>query len=310
MSIHNSIGAFLNSFLDYLTPAQQSLFGTIPTAILADLTRDTIFIPSPLSTPTKSSDYSSGPPSSSSSPLSSLSSSPVPAPPQKATWLRQMQRAIHRQDGPTFLKTMTIINSLLRSFKYPPLPVDPFEDSPGNMLKESVASWTHIPNEVRERIYEETYQRCVGPSAMRLEKSYKVWSNEVYGELLPNLLQDIFSVTGLGPDSLFMDLGSGVGNVVLQASMTTGCTSYGIEIGKMPAELARAQLEQVKKRCRMWGFSMGEVELEEGDMLKSERLSELMKKADVVLINNKVFAQTRECRFFFLILLLIVNIIY
>jgi len=42
----------------------------------------------------------------------------------------------------------------------------------------------------------------------------------------------------------------------------------------------------------MWGFSMGEVELEEGDMLKSERVSELMKKADVVLINNKVFAQT------------------
>jgi hypothetical protein len=39
---------------------------------------------------------------------------------------------------------------------------------------------------------------------------------------------------------------------------------------------------------------MGEVELEEGDMLKSERVSELMKKADVVLINNKVFAQTRE----------------
>jgi H3 lysine-79-specific histone-lysine N-methyltransferase len=129
---------------------------------------------------------------------------------------------------------------------------------------------------------------------MRLEKSYKVWSNEVYGELLPNLLSEIFSVTGLGPNSLFMDLGSGVGNAVLQASLLTGCTSYGIEIGKMPAQLARAQLEQMKKRCRMWGFSMGDVELEEGDMLKSERVPEMMKKADVVLINNKVFAQTRE----------------
>jgi [histone H3]-lysine79 N-trimethyltransferase len=129
---------------------------------------------------------------------------------------------------------------------------------------------------------------------MRLEKPYKVWSNEVYGELLPPLLSEIFSVTGLGPDSLFMDLGSGVGNAVLQASMLTGCTSYGIEIGKMPAQLARAQLEQMKKRCRMWGFSMGDVELEEGDMLKSERVPDMMKKADVVLINNKVCAQTRE----------------
>jgi [histone H3]-lysine79 N-trimethyltransferase len=188
---------------------------------------------------------------------------------------------------------MNIINSLLRSLKYPPLPSDPFEDSPRNEIKEAVASWTCVPKEVRGRVYEETYQRCVGPSAMRLEKSYKVWSNEVYGELLPPLLSEIFSVTGLGPDSLFMDLGSGVGNAVLQASMLTGCRSYGIEIGKMPAELARAQLEQMKKRCRMWSFSMGEVELEEGDMLKSERVPEMMKKADVVLINNKVFAQTR-----------------
>jgi [histone H3]-lysine79 N-trimethyltransferase len=151
-----------------------------------------------------------------------------------------------------------------------------------------------VPKEVRGRVYEETYQRCVGPSAMRLEKSYKVWSNEVYGELLPHLLSEIFNVTGLGPNSLFMDLGSGVGNAVLQASMLTGCTSYGIEIGKMPAQLARAQLEQMKKRCRMWGFSMGDVELEEGDMLKSEQVPEMMKKADVVLINNKVFAQTCE----------------
>jgi len=187
---------------------------------------------------------------------------------------------------------MNTINALLRSLKYPPLPADPFEDAPQNQIKEAVASWTCVPKEVRGRVYEETYQRCVGPSAMRLEKSYKVWSNEVYGELLPPLLSEIFSVTGLGPNSLFMDLGSGVGNAVLQASLLTGCRSYGIEIGKMPAQLARAQLEQMQKRCRMWGFSMGQVELEEEDMLKSERVPEMMKKADVVLINNKVFAQT------------------
>lgn len=192
------------------------------------------------------------------------------------------------------MRTMNTINSLLRSLKYPPLPNDPFEDSPQNELMESVATWKCVPKEVRGRIYEETYQRCVGPNAMRLEKHYKVWSNEVYGELLPPLLSEIFGITGLRPDSLFMDLGSGVGNAVLQASMLTGCTSYGIEIGNLPAELARAQLDQMKKRCRMWGFSMGDVELEEGDMLKSGRMAELMKKADVVLINNKVFNQRRE----------------
>lgn len=193
------------------------------------------------------------------------------------------------------MRTMNIINSLLRSLKYPPLPADPFDDDLApNELKAAVCNWKNVPKDVRGRVYEETYQRCVGPNAMRLEKSYKVWSNEVYGELLPPLLSDIFKVTGLGPNSLFMDLGSGVGNAVLQASLVTGCTSYGVEIGKMPAELARAQLEQMKKRCRMWGFNMGKVELEEGDMLRSERMTEMIKKADVVLINNKVFAQTRK----------------
>lgn len=47
----------------------------------------------------------------------------------------------------------------------------------------------------------------------------------------------------------------------------------------------------------MWGFSMGDVELEKGDMLKSRRVTELIKKADVVLINNKVFNQSCESVF-------------
>ena len=186
---------------------------------------------------------------------------------------------------------------MLRSLKYPPLPADPFEDPPGNILKERVASWDNIPKKVLERIYEETYQRCVGPKALRLEKSYKTWSNETYGELLPNLLSEMFKSSGLGPDSLFLDLGSGVGNAVLWASLSTGCTSYGIEISSFPAELACEQLQQLKTRCRMWGFSMGDVELEKGDMLKSKRVTELIKKADVVLINNKVFNQSCESDF-------------
>ncbi|KAF7986152.1 hypothetical protein HWV62_38526 [Athelia sp. TMB] len=274
----------IDRFTDYLTPAQQSLFGTIPTATLSHLTQDPDSDSSSSSTSSPSRPRACGMTPSSS--MSSLSGQP------KSNHLRQVQRAIHRQDGPLFMRTMNTINSLLRSLKYPPLPEDIFEDVACNGLTAAVASWKNVPKDVRGRVYEETYQRCVGPNAMKLEKSYKVWSNEVYGELLPPLLSDIFNATGLGPNSLFMDLGSGVGNAVLQASLSTGCTSYGIEVGKFPSELARAQLEQMKKRCRMWGFSMGEVELEEGDMLKSERMTEMMKKADVVLINNKVFAQT------------------
>ena len=44
----------------------------------------------------------------------------------------------------------------------------------------------------------------------------------------------------------------------------------------------------------MWGVRMGDVELEEGDMLRSAKVDQLVKEADVVLVNNKVFLEPRE----------------
>ena len=63
----------------------------------------------------------------------------------------------------------------------------------------------------------------------------------------------------LHPGEVVLDLGSGVGNVVMQASLETGCRSYGIEIMPGPAGIARSQLAQFRTRCRMWGVRMGEV---------------------------------------------------
>lgn len=93
--------------------------------------------------------------------------------------------------------------------------------------------------------------------------------------------------------------------MVLQVSLETGCKSFGIEIQPLAAGIAREQLEQFKTRCRMWGVRMGDVELEEGDMLKSKRVDELIAKADVVLINNKVFEGARKCLVFMLFMRLI-----
>jgi len=111
---------------------------------------------------------------------------------------------------------------------------------------------------------------------------------------MPHFISDIIAETCLNQNSFFIDLGSGVGNVVIQASLQSGCKSYGIELMPSPAKVARNQLEQVKVRCRMWGVSLGDVELEEGDMLNSQRLTELIPKADVILVNNKVFLQSRQ----------------
>ncbi|TFK79576.1 DOT1-domain-containing protein [Polyporus arcularius HHB13444] len=317
----------------YLTPAQQVLFGTIPSKDLVDVV-DFAAAASPPSAPTSSSpDNGSFPPSDAPSPPSSEVSSPSsdssssslssqsslsttfstctissasslcstsalptyakssdhPSPPC-IDYLQLLRDALLRKDGPLFLKVMDAINALFRLLKYPPLPLDPFEVSSPNTFSQAVKSWTCMPTKVIERLVEEAYQRAVGPNIDML-KRYEAFSSEVYGELMPTFVSDIFRATGLSESSLFLDLGSGVGNVVLQASLETGCRSFGVEIMPGPAKLARSQLEQFKTRCRMWGVRMGEVELEEGDMLKSAKVDQLVKEADVVLVNNKVFLE-------------------
>ncbi|KAG1744596.1 S-adenosyl-L-methionine-dependent methyltransferase [Suillus paluster] len=212
----------------YITPAQQALFGTLPTDFLQDVDNT--------------------PPSS---PLTQLSgdsdqSSPVKFPSYDlcgTNHLRILQRSIRRRDGPIFLSTMQNINQLLRALKYLPLPSDLFTPAPPNVLIEAIKIWPSggIPN---------------------LLNRYEAFSSDVYGELLPSFTSDIIAATHLHKDSLFLDLGC-------DASLETCCRIYGIELMPTPAE----------------GLSIGEVESEEGDMLTSRR-------ADVVLVNNKVFQQS------------------
>ncbi|KAH7911815.1 S-adenosyl-L-methionine-dependent methyltransferase [Hygrophoropsis aurantiaca] len=276
----------------YLTPAQQALFGKLPRDLLID---DHDTPPSSPLTPPPSL-----PPES---PLTSPDSRMASPPPQQqepagVDYLRLIQRAIHRRDGPLFVQTMNTINHLLRSLKYPALPDDPFAPSTPNMLTAHIQTWAPtpaapdpIPHKVLMRLIDETYQRSVGPHVHRLNR-YSAFSSEVYGELMPAFTADIIAATGLNASSLFVDLGSGVGNVIMQASLQTGCRSYGVEVMPAPAEVGRAQLRQFAIRCRMWGVKAGEVEMEEGDMLTSPRVSELLPQADVVLVNNKVFLQS------------------
>ncbi|KAG6919463.1 hypothetical protein DXG01_005722 [Tephrocybe rancida] len=275
----------------YLTPAQQALFGSIPSDTLLDSLSPPPS-PSPSPSHSQSSDDSSSfislSPASSLYSLSSIStrgSQPTPL-------LRAVQRAIHRQDGPLFLRAIEQVNELLRALKYPRLDDDPFIP-PVNSLKSSVKSWqdTGMPKKVLMRIIEENYQRSVGPYVHSL-KAYEAFSSTVYGELMPSLAYEMIQITKIGEDSLFLDLGSGVGNVCVQASLQTGCKSYGIELLPGPAKIAREMKEHLEVRCRMWGVRIGEVELEEGDMLKSTRVNELIPQADVVLVDNKVFEQS------------------
>lgn len=245
---------------DYVRPEHRFLFGRLPDSSIQESSElDTLPPPSEL------------PPN-----LGHLTPGP---------YLRDIQRAIHKRDGPLFMKTMDIINAMLRHLKHysQPLPY----------YRWAVDSWQgkELPKELLLRIVEENYQRCVGPHVPKLNR-YQAFSSTVYGELMPTFTHKLVQQTRLKPNSLFLDLGSGVGNIVVQATLQSGCRSYGIEVMNEPASIANTLKEQYEIRCRMWGIEMGEVELEKGSMLTSPKVDELLKDADVVLVDNKVFEES------------------
>ena len=97
-------------------------------------------------------------------------------------------------------------------------------------------------------------------------------------------MSSIITLTNLSPSSVFLDLGSGVGNCILQTALQAGCESYGVELLPVPSHCARLQLEEAKKRWAMWGIQGNEkVEVEEGDMRGNARVAGWLRRADVVV---------------------------
>ena len=138
------------------------------------------------------------------------------------------------------------------------------------------------------RILDQIYARTVSPNVDSLNQ-YKVGSDNVYGELLPRLVSDIFAKTSLTHEQVFIDLGSGVGNVVLQAALEVGCESWGIEMMPNPCELAELQAQEFAARTQLWGIQTGEMHLLRGDMTSHPQVPGLLQRADVVLVNNQAF---------------------
>ena len=156
-------------------------------------------------------------------------------------------------------------------------------------IADALDSTYTVATSLTERILAQIYSRTVSPQVDKLRR-YEAASDNVYGELLPGFVSQIFRDTKLTPQSVFLDLGSGVGNVVLQAALEMGCQSYGIEQMDNPAGLATLQAAEFPARARLWGLAVGSIELIHGDFLEHPRCSELIKQADVILINNQAFS--------------------
>ncbi|MGH0175150.1 UNVERIFIED_CONTAM: hypothetical protein FKN15_069925 [Acipenser sinensis] len=98
--------------------------------------------------------------------------------------------------------------------------------------------------------------------------NYEPFSPEVYGETSFNLVAQIINEIEMMEEDTFVDLGSGVGQVVLQVAAATNCKHYyGVEKADIPSKYA---------------------ELERGDFL-SEEWKERIANTSVIFVNNFAF---------------------
>jgi len=152
-----------------------------------------------------------------------------------------------------------------------------------------IDSWKGVDLKLVERILTQTYARTVSPRINSL-RQYENGTDNVYGELLPKFISMILKEDiRMTSDQVFVDLGSGVGNVVLQAALQIGCESWGCEMMENACDLAALQQTEFNARCRLWGLAVGDMHLERGDFLENQEIGKVLKRADVILVNNQAF---------------------
>ncbi|ODA82656.1 hypothetical protein RJ55_01164 [Drechmeria coniospora] len=157
------------------------------------------------------------------------------------------------------------------------------------VVAKNLDNLTELPRHLVAFILDQIYDRTVAPRVELLSK-YENGTDYVYGELLhPFISEILIEKTNMSCDQVFVDLGSGVGNVCLQAALEIGCESWGCEMMENACSMARDQLDEFAARCMLWGVKPGKVRLETGDFRKNSNIHHALKRADVVLVNNKAF---------------------
>ncbi|KAJ2235194.1 Nucleosomal histone H3-Lys79 methylase [Coemansia sp. RSA 1722] len=185
--------------------------------------------------------------------------------------VRRLERARNRRSGGDFVAAVGDFNALL--------------DGERTAAAEAGG---RVAAEVAVFVVEQVYSRVVAPT-VGLLRQYKAFSNNVYGEILPTLVSEFISRTGIDAASTFVDLGCGIGNVVLQVAAQTGCQASGIEIMKVPARFAQRQAREFEHRMRLYGLRHGAISIWRGDFCESADVQRVLPAADVLLVNNYAF---------------------
>lgn len=118
---------------------------------------------------------------------------------------------------------------------------------------------------------------------------YSHFIPQVYGETSYELVCQMIDQIEITPDDIFIDLGSGVGQVVLQVAAATPCKiCLGIEKAEVPSRYAESMNKNFRSWMQWYGKKFGDYKLIKGDFLNEEH-REKINSASIVFVNNFAF---------------------
>eukprot|EP00594_Rhizosolenia_setigera_P020686 CAMPEP_0178981458 /NCGR_PEP_ID=MMETSP0789-20121207/27067_1 /TAXON_ID=3005 /ORGANISM="Rhizosolenia setigera, Strain CCMP 1694" /LENGTH=318 /DNA_ID=CAMNT_0020671993 /DNA_START=501 /DNA_END=1458 /DNA_ORIENTATION=+ len=113
---------------------------------------------------------------------------------------------------------------------------------------------------------------------------------EKSSRILFGATQKLFNIVNLKSTDVFVDLGHGIGNTVLQAALTVGCDARGIEIVpercRVAEQFHKLIFEYIEETDYMsWRRKIGNIEFREG-CLNDKKNEDFIIEADVAFVNN------------------------
>eukprot|EP00117_Sycon_ciliatum_P031386 scpid44403/ scgid0941/ Histone-lysine N-methyltransferase, H3 lysine-79 specific; DOT1-like protein; Histone H3-K79 methyltransferase; Lysine N-methyltransferase 4 len=146
---------------------------------------------------------------------------------------------------------------------------------------------TRASPELVRHIFQQVYNHSVvDPEKLNL---YEPFSPEVYGETSFELVNKIIEKVRIKSTDSFLDLGSGVGNVVLHVAAMVECKRImGIEKAERPAAYAKEMEKQFRKWMAWYGKRFTPFTIIAGDFLLDE-FQDTITSSSFIFANNFAF---------------------
>ncbi|KHN84878.1 Histone-lysine N-methyltransferase, H3 lysine-79 specific [Toxocara canis] len=181
----------------------------------------------------------------------------------------------------TFNKTIATISQLWKGATKPGSEIWSAERADPSLLKHICAR---------------AYNRAVD-NVHLLNNHYKAFSSQTYGETSFERMQMIIEEIVPKERDVFVDLGSGVGQLVIHmAGGSRVKKAVGIEVATLPCKYAENLSAEFKKWMKWYGKKFRPFELLEGDFLSESFRDLITKEATIIFINNYAFTAMLENR--------------